>query len=248
MGLKAVANLGSGGGGGGVSGSGTAGTIPVWSSSTGLGDSAVTQVNGVILSVALTNGGTGYTSNTYSQVALTNVSGSGTGATADIVVAGGIVTVCALRSPGSGYAIGDTLSSAAIGGGSGFVVTVSSVGGSARCTGNVAAPRVGAGTTAPLAGVDSRDGVYVPKTVQLAIENVPFGNNFERVAVLANTDAEPSGVAQISNNDVAAYGVVARMRWDYSALTTGRNSTAGFFQSRIETKTASGTADRKSVV
>jgi len=39
MGLKAVANLGSGGGGGGVSGSGTPGTIPIWNTTTALSDS-----------------------------------------------------------------------------------------------------------------------------------------------------------------------------------------------------------------
>jgi len=39
MGLKAVANLGSGGGGGGVSGSGTPGTIPIWNTSTDLTNS-----------------------------------------------------------------------------------------------------------------------------------------------------------------------------------------------------------------
>ena len=46
---------GVGGGGGGISGSGTTGTIPIWSSSTALGNSALTEASG-----SVTAGGTGF--------------------------------------------------------------------------------------------------------------------------------------------------------------------------------------------
>lgn len=70
-------------------------------------------------------GGTLYTAGTYVGVSLTG--GSGTGATADIIVAGGSVTTVNLVSGGSNYVTGDVLSaaSASIGGtGSGFTITV----------------------------------------------------------------------------------------------------------------------------
>ena len=204
-------NFPIGSGGGGVSGSGTTNTLPLWTSSTGLGDSAVTQVNGAILSLTLTAGGTGYTNGTYSQVALTNVSGSGTGATADIVVAGGTVTVVALRNPGSGYATGNTLSSASIGGGSSFVVTVSSIGSSARSTGNLAAPRIGAGTTSPVAGVHAAsttvlgDGTPDRATVPLFNGSVSsFRSSFLSLANATTPDAAVIGAALHPRVDVAA--------------------------------------------
>jgi len=75
-------------------------------------------------------GGSNYTplsgSETYLNVSLTNVSGSGTGAKADITVTNGAVTDVTIRSGGSGYASGNVLSASAsnIGGtGSGFQIT-----------------------------------------------------------------------------------------------------------------------------
>lgn len=51
--------------------------------------------------------GTGYTNGVYLNVSLTG--GSGVGATADITVAGGVVTVITLVHPGQGYLVGDIL-------------------------------------------------------------------------------------------------------------------------------------------
>jgi hypothetical protein len=72
-------------------------------------------------------GGSGGTSGTYGGVALTG--GSGTGATANITVSGGVVTAVAILNPGSQYVVGDVLSAASgnIGNVSGFSVPVSSV-------------------------------------------------------------------------------------------------------------------------
>ena len=71
--------------------------------------------------------GSGYTPGTYTGVA-TTTSGNGTGATLNITVdASGLVTSATLNAAGSGYVVGDTLTSTAIGAGSGFSVTVTAV-------------------------------------------------------------------------------------------------------------------------
>lgn len=59
------------------------------------------------ISVALTTGGTGYVDGYYPGVALTG--GTGTGATANVTIVGGIVTAVSLVSPGTGYTTGDIL-------------------------------------------------------------------------------------------------------------------------------------------
>ena len=70
-------------------------------------------------------GGTGYTNGTYTANALTG--GSGAGATATITVAGGIVTIVTIVAQGSGYAIGNVLSTSGIGAGSGFTYTITTL-------------------------------------------------------------------------------------------------------------------------
>jgi hypothetical protein len=73
-------------------------------------------------------GGSSYSTGVYPNVTLTG--GQGSGATATITVAGGVVTTVVLNNPGNFYAVGDSLTAAAssIGGtGSGFAVTVASV-------------------------------------------------------------------------------------------------------------------------
>jgi hypothetical protein len=84
---------------------------------------------GRVLTVGSITAGSLYTNGSYPGVPLTG--GTGTGATADITVAGGIVTTVTLVNRGSGYTIGDELSAAAasIGGtGSGFEIPVATVG------------------------------------------------------------------------------------------------------------------------
>lgn len=81
--------------------------------------------------VATTNtlvGGSLYTAGTYTNVAL--VGGTGIGARATITVAGGVVTVVTITTPGQNYTVGDELTAVAtdIGGtGSGFTVDVATV-------------------------------------------------------------------------------------------------------------------------
>jgi hypothetical protein len=80
-----------------------------------------TNATGGVNSLTLTTAGTGYTNGTYTNQALTG--GTGSGATATIVVAGGIVTTVTIYAKGDGYVVGNTLS-AALPAGAGFVVTV----------------------------------------------------------------------------------------------------------------------------
>ena len=73
----------------------------------------------------ITTGGAAYTVGAYAAVPLTG--GSGTGATADITVTAGAITIVTLFNPGTGYNINDVLSVAPanVGGtGSGFTYTV----------------------------------------------------------------------------------------------------------------------------
>jgi len=99
----------------------TIGTISAGSGYTG---------NGIALLGTIV-GGNSYTNGTYSGVAVTSLTGSGAGATADVTVAGGSVTVVTIVNKGFGYAEGDSLSVATslIGGtGTGFSFLVAFVG------------------------------------------------------------------------------------------------------------------------
>ena len=84
---------------------------------------------GLVSTTSITNAGSAYTNGTYLNKALTG--GTGSGATANITVAGGIVTACTVAVTGSGYTAGDLLS-ASIPGGAGFVLTVNTVGSTVR--------------------------------------------------------------------------------------------------------------------
>lgn len=89
---------------------------------------SVGAIGSGIQTLGTVTGGSGYTNGTYTSVNL--IGGSGTGAQATIVVAGGVVTTVTITSRGRGFVIGNIMSanSTSIGGtGSGFVVPVSAV-------------------------------------------------------------------------------------------------------------------------
>ena len=79
---------------------------------------------GGVNAFTLTSGGTLYTNGTYLAQPLTG--GTGTGATADITVAGGIVTSVVIVNRGQNYTVGNILS-ASIPVGSGFQITVNTL-------------------------------------------------------------------------------------------------------------------------
>ena len=82
------------------------------------------NASGGILTATITNAGSAYTNGTFNNTPLTG--GAGTGATANITVAGGIVTTVVIKGHGVNYVVGNTLS-AALAGGAGFVLTVATL-------------------------------------------------------------------------------------------------------------------------
>jgi hypothetical protein len=115
-----------------VSATGTVRSVVTAADSLSQGE-VVEQRTGVLTSInVLTlNEGSGYVGGLYTRVPLTNVSGSGTGALADITVsAAGLVQDVDITFGGTGYAAGDIVSAsnADLGGtGSGFQITISGV-------------------------------------------------------------------------------------------------------------------------
>jgi len=84
----------------------------------------VSIVQGIIRLLGSITGGSGYTNGSYYRVPLTG--GTGSGASADIIVSGGSITAVTLRNGGSFYTVADSLtaSTTILGAGSGFAVPV----------------------------------------------------------------------------------------------------------------------------
>lgn len=74
-----------------------------------------------------TVGGTGYTDGTYTAYPL--LGGSGAGATGSFTITGGIVGDVTIVNPGSGYVVGDSLTTSGIGAGANFAFQVQEIGG-----------------------------------------------------------------------------------------------------------------------
>lgn len=81
-----------------------------------------TNYTGGVLDTSITDDGSGYTNGTYSYESLTG--GTGSGATATIVVSGNVVTSVQINDRGTGYEVGDTLSATLDGIGADFELTV----------------------------------------------------------------------------------------------------------------------------
>jgi hypothetical protein len=90
-------------------------------------DPTATGLVGPIATLGAVAGGSGYNNGTYTGVYLTG--GTGTGAIATIVIAGGIVTSVTITSSGYGYSVADSLTApvSVIGGGTLFTVPVATV-------------------------------------------------------------------------------------------------------------------------
>lgn len=103
----------------------------------------LTGTPGEIYQSSILAGGTGYTDGSYPALALSG--GAGTGATANVTISGGIVTVATIVSGGSGYLIGDVLTN-----------TSSTIGAGGILTGSITAPGSlytnGSYTSVPLTG------------------------------------------------------------------------------------------------
>ena len=98
-------------------------------------------------------GGSGYTNGTYSAVPLTNITGTGANATADITISGGAVTAVTIVNSGSGYQVNDSLSvnASSVGGtGSGFSVPVATINATKTYTNVSLIGGTGSGATASI--------------------------------------------------------------------------------------------------
>lgn len=234
-------NPAGGGGGGGVSGTGTPNKVAKWTLANTIGDSLLSDDGAQIYTTA--NFGVGAavgtglaigsltlapavaaTTGTYSQVALGG--GSGTGATADVVVTSSVITSIVLRSPGQGYAVGDTLTCTAVGAGAGVTVaTVATVTNYAGVTGDLYATRIGAGTTRPLAPAHVIGGAFLSSsgdvTTPSATSTTP---RFVRSNLIVDSSAEVGGAATVSNSNLQFTGIYTNINVDTSAWTTTKTA------------------------
>ena len=223
-----------------VGGSGTPGTLPIWTASSTLGDSAIVQVAGAMNGLSLTLAGAGGTAGTYREQPLTNVTGTGSGATADISVAAGAVTQVFLRGPGTGYAVGDTLS-AAITGLTGAVFTVTAITTSDNAAGNVTANRIAAGSSSATTGLSTNAGLLSTTAPLLFGTNTSGTSTQYRTMALFNMDGEPSNqAAPTAVENANNVGVVSISRWNFAARTSNTSGSGVFAQSAIATQNASG--------
>jgi hypothetical protein len=101
---------------------------------------------------AITAGGINYTNGTYKNIALTTVTGIGSGATADMTVSGNAVTAVTLVNGGNGYSYLDTLSVAPASIGNGIATTTSLVGGTLYGNGSYLSVPLTYGSGSPSTG------------------------------------------------------------------------------------------------
>lgn len=228
---------------GAVTGTGTNKTIPRWTAATTLGDSAVLQEEGAILTMFnLVNGAGVYGSN-IQEVALNSITGTGSGATCALVVSGGVIRWLGIMKPGKGYVVGDTLQPNV----APFTATiqVQSIVSSQRGTTDYGTTgRIGAGTTEPTAGVDSRLGAQFEGWNRQAISLGPSPYEFStpttlRVGGLTSTNVDYSNasgyyaqliVARLSSASVkTVIGVYGNTVYDTVTGATSANMQAGAF-------------------
>lgn len=82
---------------------------------------------GIINDIGLISGGAGYVDGIYNNVDLITVTGTGTGAKAQLTVVGGIIVQTFITDFGDGYAVGDTLTQATVPGGLGYLLSVNGI-------------------------------------------------------------------------------------------------------------------------
>jgi hypothetical protein len=173
---------------------------------------------GVIATVnnGLITPGTGYTplsgTVTYSLVPMTNITSSGSGATADITVTNGTVTSVDMRRGGIGYAVGDVLSAATgnLGGvGSGFQIPVTTIEkrlyvsllGGERFTATLASPNFIADINAPVKTITASGTATKTFNANAVGGNVDYVNS--RITIVSHTYADGDPIKYVSSPNTA---------------------------------------------
>ena len=161
--------------------------------------STATRSFGQVLAISVTGTGSGYTDGTYTATATTS-NGVGTGCTVTVTVASGTFSSVAVVDKGQNYAVGDTLTITAAGGGSGLTVSIADVDGSGvvlkpgggfdvlcNTTGSFVVP---AGTTNERPNVlDRRAGAIRYNTTQLQFEGYN-GTDFVSLGGVRDVDQD----------------------------------------------------------
>lgn len=75
----------------------------------------------------ITNAGTGYDDGDYTDLPITNITGSGTGMTVDVTIKGGKITKVAVHKEGTSYAVNNTFSVQNVGSGSGMNIKITAI-------------------------------------------------------------------------------------------------------------------------
>ena len=204
----------------------------VVTSADGNAQGSVTEVRfGVAVNVDNANitGGSGYIptqgNKIYENVALTNVSGSGTGARADITVTAGAVSDVDLRRGGTGYAVADVLSANASdlgGAGSSFQIEVSAI--EKRAYVNILGGELFVASTSSIDFVEDRDAVN--NAFDIGLDNV-ISLNF-----LAGTIAGGGSVDYSTDRiTVAGHGLLNGDPLTYDTL--GNVAIGGMLNGRV---------------
>lgn len=180
------------------------------------------------------------TNGTYVQLALTG--GTGTGATADIVVASGAVSVVVLRAPGNGYTVGDLLTCPTLTGlGAGVTVaTVATVISDIEGTANITASgRLGAFTTNPRAGLDvASGGGIVSGATRLGVTVAGTNQAIETFFALQGT----------VNPTASNYGVWVIPQYDLTAGTINGPTIRGIECNPTVSASSAGTTQTVSII
>jgi len=163
----------------------------------------------------INNAGSGYTNGTYSNVALTG-SATGTGASANIVVAGGVVTTVTMFNKGSGYLANDILLqeiAVVTGSVSGTVMTVTAITSGILYVGQYV---TGSGITAStrISAFSSGNGgvgTYIVDTISsstgsitITAKFIPAGSNFE--LLLASDEIQ--NLVSLYQNEIGTDSIV----------------------------------------
>jgi hypothetical protein len=170
-----------------------------------------------IVTLGTVVGGSAYTDGTYTAVPLTG--GTGTGAVATVVVAGGAVTTVTVTTSGVGYTVSDSLTALAanIGGtGSGFTVPVASVS-TVSGTGATATVTVSGGSVTSVVITSGGSGYTVGNSLTASSASIGgTGAGFKvPVATLTGYKQTVTGAELIDLVDTAMASV-----WDKASFAT----------------------------